>query len=45
MLTAPYSIYVSKRPLRIAFLIEDNPESMPIIDAIFTYNRDRWGGR
>ena len=45
MLTAPYSIYVSKRPLRIAFLIEDNPESTTIIDAIFTYNRDRWGGR
>ena len=45
MLTSPYSIYVNKRPLRIAFLIEDNPESMALIDAIFAYSRDRWGGR
>jgi hypothetical protein len=45
LLTAPYSIYVSKRPLRIAFLIENKPESMPIIDAILAHNRDRWGGR
>jgi hypothetical protein len=45
MLTAPYSIYVNKRPLRVAFLIEDKPESIAIIDAVFKYNRDRWGGR
>lgn len=45
MLTAPYSIYVNKRPLRVAFLIEDKPESMAIIDTILAYNRDRWGGR
>jgi len=45
MLTAPYSIYVKKRPLRVAFLIEDKPESLAIIDAILAYNRDRWGGR
>lgn len=45
MLTAPYSIYVNKRPLRVAFLVEDKLESMAIIDTIFTYNRDRWGGR
>lgn len=45
MLTSPYSIYVNKRPLRIAFLIEDKPESMEIIDTILAYNRDRWGGR
>lgn len=45
MLTAPYSIYVNKRPLRVAFLIEDKPESLAIIDAILAYNRDRWGGR
>lgn len=45
MLTAPYSIYVNKRPLRVAFLIEDKPESLAIIDAILAYNRQRWGGR
>jgi hypothetical protein len=45
MLTAPYSIYVNKRPLRVAFLIEDKPESLAIIDTILAYNRDRWGGR
>lgn len=45
MCAAPYSIYVNKRPLRIAFLIEDKPESMVIIDTILAYNRDRWGGR
>ncbi len=45
MLTTPYSIYVNKRPLRVAFLIEDTPESLGIIDAILGYNRGRWGGR
>ncbi len=45
MLTSPYSIYVNKRPLRTAFLVEDKPESLAIIDAILAYNRDRWGGR
>ncbi len=45
MLTSPYSIYVNKRPLRIAFLIEDKPESLAIIDTVVAYNRDRWGGR
>ncbi len=45
MLTAPYSIYVNKRPLRIAFLIEDKQDSLTIIDAILAHNRGRWGGR
>src|SRR5262245_47891083 len=45
MLTSPYSIYVNKRPRRVAFLIEDKPESIAIIDAVFKYNRHRWGGR
>ena len=39
MLTSPYSIYVNKRPLRVAFLIEDKPESLAIIDTILAYNR------
>lgn len=45
MLTAPYSIYVNNRPLRVAFLIEGKPESLAIIDTILAYNRKRWGGR
>lgn len=45
MLTAPYSIYVNKRPLRIVFLIENKLEAHPIIDAILADNRNRWGGR
>jgi len=45
MLTAPYSIYVNKRPLRIAFLVEDKPESLAIVDTVLADNRNRWGGR
>ncbi len=45
MLTAPYSIYIKKRPLRIAFLVENKPESMAIIDTVLADNRNRWGGR
>jgi len=45
MLTAPYSIFVNKRPLRIAFLIENTPESLAIIDIVLADNRNRWGGR
>ncbi len=45
MLTSPYSIYVKKRPLRVAFLVEDKPESMTIINAALAYSRERWGGR
>src|SRR5437016_12070795 len=45
MLTAPYSIYINKRPLRVAFLIENKPESLAIIDTILDDNRNRWGGR
>jgi len=44
-LISPYSIYVNKRPLRVAFLVEDKPESMAIIDTILAHNRERWGGR
>lgn len=45
MLIAPYSVYVNKRPLRIAFLVEDRPESLAIIDTVLADNRNRWGGR
>lgn len=45
MLTSPYSIYVNKRPLRIAFLLEGKPEAVTNIDTVMAYNRDRWGGR
>jgi hypothetical protein len=45
VLTSAYSIYVHKRPQRVAFLVDGKPESMPIVDAILEHNRDRWGGR
>jgi hypothetical protein len=45
LLTSPYSIYVNKRPLRVAFLMEDKAEAMDSIDSVLAYNRDRWGGR
>lgn len=45
MLTSPYSIYVNKRPLGVAFLIEDRPESVATIESVLAYSRERWGGR
>lgn len=45
LLTSPYSVYVNKRPLRVAFLVADKPESLSTIDSILAYNRGRWGGR
>lgn len=45
MLITPYSIYVNKRPLRIAFLIENTHESLAILDVVLADNRSRWGGR
>lgn len=45
MLTSPYSIYVDKRPIRVAFLLDDGPKAFQILDRIFKYNRERWGGR
>ena len=44
MLTALYSIYVNKRPLRIAVLLENKPESLTIIDTLLADNRNRRGG-
>lgn len=40
----PYSIYVDKRPVRIAFLV-NNSAPAELIDAIISYNRTLWGGR
>lgn len=41
----PYSIYVDKRPQRIAFLINPKVLSSEQIDAIIKYNLGKWGGR
>lgn len=45
MIQEPYSIYVDKRPLRIAFLI--NPEKDVILQTqkIIDFNQHLWGGR
>ncbi len=40
----PYSIYIDKRPIRIAFLV--GPQSgLGLFDDIFEYNQNKWGGR
>src|SRR3990167_846117 len=44
MEVSPYSIYIDKRPLRIAFLV--NPEAdLKWFDRIFKFNQEKWGGR
>ncbi|MDE0313342.1 MAG: hypothetical protein OXM61_00440, partial [Candidatus Poribacteria bacterium] len=45
MFTHPYSIYIDKRPLRIAFLVDPSPASIETVDRIISYNRGLWGGR
>ena len=45
MFTRPYSIYIDKRPMRIAFLVDSASASTEIADQIIDYNRGLWGGR
>ena len=45
MLTRPYSIYIDKRPIRIAFLVDPSPDSIEKVDQIIKHNRGLWGGR
>ena len=45
MLNRPYSIYIDKRPMRIAFLVDPESTSLEEIDQIIDYNRSLWGGR
>ncbi len=45
MQNSPYSIYIDKRPLRIAFLVNPNQSAFEQLDAIFEYNHGKWGGR
>ena len=45
MFTQPYSIYIDKRPIRIAFLVDPSPDSIEAVDRIIDYNRGLWGGR
>jgi hypothetical protein len=44
MQTIPYSIYIDKRPLKIAFLIDPKSE-LEVVDTIIQYNQGKWGGR
>lgn len=39
----PYNLYVTPRPLRIAFLVA--PGSASAVDHVVEYNRELWGGR
>ena len=45
MFTRPYSIYIDKRPMRIAFLVSPESTSLEVVDQIIDYNRSLWGGR
>ena len=45
MFTQPYSIYIDKRPMRIAFLVDPSRDSIETVDRIIDYNRGLWGGR
>ena len=45
MFNRPYSIYIDKRPMRIAFLVNPESTSLEEIDQIIDYNRSLWGGR
>ena len=45
MFTHPYSIYIDKRPIRIAFLVDPSQDSIEKVDQIIGYNRCLWGGR
>ena len=45
MFNQPYSIYIDKRPMRIAFLVDSASVSIEDVDQIIDYNRGLWGGR
>ena len=45
MFNHPYSIYIDKRPIRIAFLVDSSSASTEIVDQIIGYNQSLWGGR
>lgn len=41
-----YSVYVKKRPIKKAFLINPKQDDwQEQLDAIWEYNQDKWGGR
>ncbi len=41
----PYSIYIDKRPIRIAFLINPKKDAIMQIQLVIEYNIHKWGGR
>lgn len=45
MANDPYSIYVRRRPQKVAFLVNPKKLTPEQIDRIFDHNRARWGGR
>ncbi len=45
MFARPYSIYIDKRPMRIAFLVNPESTNLDEVDQIIDYNRSLWGGR
>ncbi len=45
MKQSPYSIYIDKRPIRIAFLINPEKDTIVQIQRVIEYNLYKWGGR
>jgi hypothetical protein len=45
MIQEPYSIYIKKRPLRIAFLINPEKYVLSQIQKVIDFNLHLWGGR
>ncbi len=41
-----YSVFINRRPVRFAFLVNpQSPDWCGQLDAVWTYNLDKWGGR
>jgi len=45
MKESPYSVYVYRRPLRIAFLVSSSKTSEERLTELIEYNQSKWGGR
>ncbi len=41
----PYSLYVNKRPLRIAFLVNPANNIIKQVQCVINYSMNKWGGR
>lgn len=42
---SPFEIYVSPRPLKVAFLLDPKQNSLDHLDVVLEYCHEKWGGR